>query len=88
MNLLHRWYCRTGHWRHAIQDQILPWVLRDVELGDHVLEIGPGPGLTTDVLAARVAELTAVEIDAELAARLRTRFADTSVTVNYESTNA
>ena len=58
MNRFHRWYCRTGHWRHAIQDQILPWVLRDVDLGDHALEVGPGPGLTTDVLATRVPKLT------------------------------
>ncbi|MEP1125366.1 MAG: class I SAM-dependent methyltransferase [Ilumatobacter sp.] len=88
MNHFHRWYCRTGHWRHAIQDQILPWVLRDVDLGDHVLEIGPGPGLTTDVLARRVAALTAVEIDAELAARLRGRFVDTNVTVQQGDATA
>ncbi len=88
MNLFHRWYCRTGHWRHAIQDQILPWVLRDVDLGDHVLEIGPGPGLTTDVVARRVAKLTAVEIDADLAARLRDRFADTNVTVQQGDATA
>ena len=81
MNRFHRWYCRTGHWRHAIQDEILPWVLRDVDLGDHVLEVGPGPGLTTDVLAKRVRKLTAVEIDADLAAALRGRFAGTNVTV-------
>lgn len=88
MNLVHRWYCDTGHWRHAIQDQILPWALRDVELGDHVLEIGPGPGLTTDVLARRVAELTAVEIDAQLAAGLRNRFAGTNVTVQQDDATA
>jgi SAM-dependent methyltransferase len=81
MNRFHRWYCRTGHWRHSIQRQILPWVLCDVDLGDRVLEVGPGPGLTTDVLARRTADLTAVEIDAELAARLRDRFAGTNVTV-------
>lgn len=81
MNRFHRWYCRTGHWRHAIQDQIVPWVLQDVDLGDHALEVGPGPGLTTDVLARRAAKVTAVEIDVELAARLRERFVDTHVTV-------
>ena len=83
MNRFHRWYCRTGHWRHAIQDQILPWALRDVDLGDHPVEIGPGPGLTTDVLARRVPALTAVEIDVDLATRLRERFAATNVTVEH-----
>ena len=80
MNRFHRWYCRTGHWRHAVQDQLLPWALRDVDLGDHPVEIGPGPGLTTDILARRVPELTAVEIDVDHAARLRQRFATGKVT--------
>lgn len=88
MNRFHRWYCRTGHWRHTIQDQILPWVLRDADLGDNVLEIGPGPGLTTDVLAHRAKDLTAVEIDTELAARLRDRFAGTNVTVKQGDATA
>ena len=81
MNRFHRWYCRTGHWRHAIQDEILPWALRGVDLGDHALEVGPGPGLTTDILAQRVPHLTAVEIDPDLANRLRDRFAGTNVRV-------
>ena len=81
MNRFHRWYCRTDHWRHTIQGDILPWVLRDAELGSNVIEVGPGPGLTTDVLAREVSALTAVEIDVELAAALRDRFAGTNVTV-------
>lgn len=82
MNRFHRWYCRTGHWRHAIQSDILPWALQDVDLGDHVLEVGPGPGLTTDVLTGRLQKVTAVEIDGALAAALRTRFSGTNVTVD------
>ena len=81
MNRFHRWYCRTGHWRHAVQDQIVPWALRDVDLGDHALEIGPGPGLTTDIVRQRVPALTALEIDSDLAATLRRRLARTNVTV-------
>ncbi len=80
MNRFHRWYCRTGHWRHTIQDQIVPWALHNIDLGDRVLEVGPGPGLTTDVVAPTVGSLTAVEID-DLATRLRDRFAGTNVTV-------
>ncbi len=88
MNRFHGWYCRTGHWRHAIQDRILPWVLRGVDLGDHALEVGPGPGLTTDVLASRVPKLTAVEIDPDLASRLRDRFGGTNVTVEQGDATA
>lgn len=38
---------------------------------DHFIEIGPGRGAITGPLAARVASLTAVEVDRDLAAALR-----------------
>ena len=72
MNRLHRWYCRSGVWAATMRDQ-LPWVLRGVELGDEVLEVGPGPGLTTDLLRQRVSRVTAIEIDPRLAEALRQR---------------
>ena len=72
MNRLHRWYCRSDAWAAAVRDQ-LPWVLRGVELGDEVLEVGPGPGLTTDLLRKRVSRVTAIEIDPRLAGALRQR---------------
>ena len=72
MNRLHRWYCRSDAWAAAVRDQ-LPWVLRGVELGDEVLEVGPGPGLTTDLLRKRVSRVTAIEIDPRLAEALRQR---------------
>ena len=75
MNRLHRWYCRTGHWRRTVEERLLPWVLGGTDLGAEVLEIGPGPGLTTDVLARRIPSLTALEIDARLATALRRRHA-------------
>lgn len=81
MNRFHRWYCRTDHWRRVVQDEILPWVLADADLGTHALEVGPGPGLTTDVLRARTPVLTALEIDPRLAAALRARTAGGNVTV-------
>ena len=88
MNRFHRWYCRTGHWRHEVQDEILPWALEGVDLGDHAIEVGPGPGLTTDVLAGRVPALTALEIDNRLAAALRARFTGTNVRVEQGDATA
>lgn len=88
MNRFHRWYCRSGHWRHTLRQRIIPWVMDEVDLGDQVLEIGPGPGLTTEVLATRVPALTAIEIDADLAARLRSRFAGTNVEVETADATA
>lgn len=43
--------------------------------GDTVVEVGPGLGVLTDALLARVAAVTAVEKDRRLAAYLRERFA-------------
>ncbi len=51
----------------------MPWVLDGVDLGADVLELGPGPGLTTDVLQKSVQRLTAIELDARLAEQLRSR---------------
>jgi ubiquinone/menaquinone biosynthesis C-methylase UbiE len=59
----------------------MPWVLRDVVPGDDVLEIGPGPGLTTDSLRNWAPKLTAIEIDPALADALRVRMTDTNVDV-------
>ena len=80
MNRFHRWYCRSDRWAKRLQGQVLPGVLKGVELGDHPLEIGPGPGLATDWLRTRVPQLTAIEIDPRLAARLKERLAATNVT--------
>ncbi|MCC6848161.1 MAG: class I SAM-dependent methyltransferase [Deltaproteobacteria bacterium] len=81
MNRFHRWYCRTDHWRRVVQREILPWVLGDADLGARALEIGPGPGLTTDLLQARIPALTALELDPRLAAALRRRTRGGNVTV-------
>ena len=80
MNVFHRWYCNSNGWAKAMQ-QYLPRMLNGAELGDEGLEIGPGPGVTTDILRTRVARLTAVEIDHKLAEALRRRFEGTNVKV-------
>jgi SAM-dependent methyltransferase len=59
----------------------MPWVLRDVLPGDDVLEIGPGPGLTTDRLRYWAPKLTAIEIDPVLAETLRVRMTGANVDV-------
>ena len=81
MNLLHRWYCRSRRWAAVVEGSLLPWVLDGVELGPRLLEVGPGPGLTTDVLRHRAASLTALELDPALAARLGRRLRGTGVRV-------
>jgi ubiquinone/menaquinone biosynthesis C-methylase UbiE len=80
MNLFHRWYCNSDSWAESVRKYMLPWVLDDADLGDNVLEIGPGPGRTTEWLQERVPRLTAIEIDHKLAQKLQ-RLADGRTTI-------
>ena len=48
----------------------------DPRPGDNVVEIGPGLGALTGALVDRAGTIAAIEIDRDLAARLRARFPD------------
>lgn len=81
MNGLHRWICRSSFWRAALERHILPWALEGANLGPAILEVGPGPGLATDVLRRSPSRLVAIEIDRALAESLAKRTRDTNVSV-------
>ena len=81
MNGVHRWLCQSALWKIALERRLLPWVLKGIDLGDNLLEVGPGPGLTPDFLRTRVSQMTAIEIDPRLANSLKCRMADTNVQV-------
>ncbi|MFY9732209.1 MAG: class I SAM-dependent methyltransferase [Candidatus Acidiferrales bacterium] len=80
MNLIHHWLCRSDRWRRTVERR-LPWALAHVDLGADVLELGPGPGLTTDLLRKRVSHLTAIEIDRRSAESLASRLNGSNVQV-------
>src|SRR4030042_5622546 len=80
MNQIHRWLCRSHRWRKKIGPR-MSWVLEGLELGPDVLEVGPGPGLTTDRLRRDARYVTAVEIDPVLAESLTRRLRGSNVTV-------
>jgi len=88
MNTFHRWYCRSANWARQLQETVLPWVIRDYELGTDVLEIGPGPGLATEILRERYPRLTCIEIDEKLATSLKARMAGTNVEVHQGDATA
>ena len=81
MNQGHIDYLSSPEWAKQLQGDLLPWLESAGHLGDDVLEIGPGPGLSTDLLRARAAHVTAIEIDPALAEPLRVRLAGTNVDV-------
>ncbi|HEY2205764.1 MAG TPA: class I SAM-dependent methyltransferase [Pseudonocardia sp.] len=75
MNLLHRKLCASDTWARKVAD-LLPASLSGLDLGEDVLEIGPGFGATTRILVDRVPRLTAIEIDEASVRRLRSEFGD------------
>jgi SAM-dependent methyltransferase len=81
MNEMHLEFLASDGWAKMLETDLLPWIVESGDLGDDVLEIGPGPGLTTDILRSRVPHVTALELDDDLAAKLAERLAGTNVQV-------
>jgi SAM-dependent methyltransferase len=76
MNENHDRVCPSPEWAEYLQSEVLPQVVDGVELGARMLEIGPGPGASTDWLRHRVGRLIALELEEDAAAKLTDRFAD------------
>lgn len=82
MNSLHLEHLATDEWRATLRDRVLPFAFGSLTpgaLGSDALEVGPGPGLTTDLLRGELEKLTAIEIDRDLAAALAARMAEAEV---------
>jgi 16S rRNA (adenine1518-N6/adenine1519-N6)-dimethyltransferase len=69
------------HDPHLIQKIIR---LIDPRPGDHLVEIGPGQAAITAPLIAAAGHVHAIEIDRDLVARLRERFADDQLSIDQE----
>ncbi|MBS9534333.1 class I SAM-dependent methyltransferase [Mycobacterium sp. M1] len=87
MNLLHRKCCSSQRWAKQVEDQMIPWALHGVDLGDDVLEIGPGYGANIRVLIERAQRYTAVEIDPVMAQRLDAEFGSRATIINGDGTD-
>ena len=81
MNAIHLELCASPEWAQYVRGDLLPWAMSEWELGDNVLELGPGPGLSTDVLREHVERLTALELDEDLYRPLHDRLQGTNVSV-------
>ena len=81
MNEQHAALCASPEWAEHLEVDVLSPLLTDIDLGAHMLEVGPGPGASTQWLRHRVTRLVAVEADPVAAEKLRERFADTNVEV-------
>ncbi len=87
MNLAHRLLCSSERWAATVESDLLPWVLDGVEMGDNVLEIGPGYGANIRVLIDRVPHYTAVELDTPMAQRLDKLYGEQAHIINGDGTD-
>jgi len=81
MNRYETWFCGTRLWRWVTRRQLLPWILQGSQLGDHVLELGAGPGAATEELGRLAARVTSLEYDHVFAAKLGARVNHSNVAV-------
>jgi SAM-dependent methyltransferase len=76
LNRVHGLICSSGWWARSVERELLPWGLDGVDLGEDVLEIGPGFGATTSVLARRGGSLSVLELEPDYCERLRRELPD------------
>jgi ubiquinone/menaquinone biosynthesis C-methylase UbiE len=81
MNENHKSLCGSPEWAEHIRANILPPLVANIDLGEEMLEIGPGPGAATDWLRTKVRRLVALEVDAGAAQALSKRLKGTNVEV-------
>jgi SAM-dependent methyltransferase len=74
MNSKHAELCSSRRWATFIQDEVIPAALGTRSVTAPTLEIGPGYGAATDLLVTWTDDLTAVEVDPDLAAALSRRY--------------
>ncbi|HEY3565375.1 MAG TPA: 16S rRNA (adenine(1518)-N(6)/adenine(1519)-N(6))-dimethyltransferase RsmA, partial [Casimicrobiaceae bacterium] len=71
-------FLADAHYAQRIVDAV------DPKRGDNVVEIGPGLAALTEALIDRAGHLTAIEVDRDLASRLRERYTPDRLTL-YEA---
>jgi SAM-dependent methyltransferase len=81
MNRFETWFCGSRFWRYVTRRQLVPWILQGSELGNHVLELGAGPGAATEVLGRLATRVTSLEYDHAFAAKLDVRVNGSNATV-------
>jgi len=86
VNRVHNLLCSSRWWARRVEGELLPWGLRGVELGDDVLEVGPGFGATTRVLSSMPGTLSVLELDRGYCERLRAELGDAAQVIQGDAT--
>jgi ubiquinone/menaquinone biosynthesis C-methylase UbiE len=89
VNRVHNLICSSGWWGNRVRHELIPWGLKDIELGDDVLEVGPGFGATTRVLAEQsngTRKLNVLELEPHYCERLRRTLGDAAEVTQGDAT--
>jgi len=81
MNENHAQLCSSPEWAEGIQSELLPSLVPCADLGNEMLEVGPGPGAATEWLRHQVRRLSVLELDPQAAGLLADRYDGTNVEV-------
>jgi SAM-dependent methyltransferase len=81
VNENHAILCASAEWAEQLESEVLAPLAAAVDLGDEMLELGPGPGAATRWLRHRVKRLVALELDEAAAHSLAEELAGGNVTV-------
>ena len=73
MNTFENWFCSSSIWGYVTRRKLLPWLVEGADLGEHVLELGAGPGAATRELCRGAAQVTSLEYIHKFAAQLHAR---------------
>jgi ubiquinone/menaquinone biosynthesis C-methylase UbiE len=73
VNAFENWFCASTLWRFVTRRQLIPWLVGGSQLGDHLLELGAGPGAATAELRRRAARVTSLDYNHKFAAALHAR---------------
>jgi len=87
LNRVHNLICSSGWWARRVENELIPWGIGQTDLGDDVLEIGPGFGATTKILARRPGRLSVLELDEGYCERLRRALGDSGEVIQGDATD-
>ena len=87
MNRVHNLLCSSDWWARRVREKLVPWGLNGVDLGEELLEVGPGFGATTRLLATMPPKLTVVELEERYCVRLRAELGDAVDVVHADATD-
>jgi SAM-dependent methyltransferase len=81
MNANHTALCPSPEWAEFLVSEVLEPLTARVDLGEDLLELGPGPGAATRWLRHRVRRLVALELDPAAADELAAELDGTNATI-------